>query len=116
VCRKSASRPWHCGRDRVISRCHCQAKVQKKQTTYIEKGNKLFVYSPKTLFGRAALSAIFVGYAQLFTTLGPAGSQHTAAIGGLHSVAEAMFIFSLPVVGLKCSFHDDVYLYCFTFH
>lgn len=47
----------------------------------------------------------FVGHGELFAAFGAAGCQDAAAIGRLHTLAEAVLVVALAVVGLECSFH-----------
>lgn len=51
------------------------------------------------------LAVNLVGHGKLFTAFGATGCQHAATVGRSHAMAETMFVVSLAVVGLKCSFH-----------
>lgn len=64
--------------------------------------------------GGLFLSVYLVGNCQFLAAFSTAGSQHSAAVLCLHAVAEPMFVISLSVVGLKCSFHFLmlVFLFC----
>jgi hypothetical protein len=52
------------------------------------------------------LQCFFVRNGQFFSAFSSAGSQHSAAIGARHSVAESVLIFSLSFGRLKGTFHD----------
>ena len=47
----------------------------------------------------------FVRYGQFLATFCAASCQYTTSIGRLHALTETMFVVSLAVVGLECSFH-----------
>lgn len=47
----------------------------------------------------------FVCNRQFLATFCATGSQYATAVSRSHTLAETMFVVSLSVVGLKCSFH-----------
>ena len=71
----------------------------KNSLGYPEAIQKLIISSQLFQLG-------LVGNGQFMTTLCPAGSQHFAAIGGLHPPAETMDRFAAPSVRLKCTLHE----------
>ena len=54
---------------------------------------------------------VLVRYGQFLATFGATGSQYTTAIGGSHSLTETVFVSSLSVGGLECSFHCCIFFY-----
>ena len=60
------------------------------------------------------LAVYFVGYGQFRTAFGTTGGQHATAIGGQHALTETMFVVSLSVVRLECSFHCDMLFYLYS--
>ena len=59
---------------------------------------------------RLVLAVYFVRHCELFAALCTTSSEYATAIGGLHAFAETVFVVSLAIVGLECSFHDYVFL------
>lgn len=47
-----------------------------------------------------------VGYGKFLATFGATGGQDATAIGGLHTLTEAVLVITLAIVGLECSFHS----------
>lgn len=62
---------------------------------------------------RLSLFAVLIRNGQFFTTMSTARSQDAATIWSGHSLAEAVFVFSLTIRRLKRSFH---YLLRFNFN
>ena len=44
---------------------------------------------------------------ELSSTLGASSLKNFSAVSGSHSFSEAMFLFSLSLLGLVCSLHDS---------
>jgi hypothetical protein len=53
---------------------------------------------------------ILVADGQLLATLGTTGGQHTTAVGGSHSLTEAMLVVATAIVGLERSFHNLMFV------
>lgn len=56
------------------------------------------------------LEPLFVGDGKLLPAAPPAFGQHRPALGGLHALAEAVRVLSLPPGGLIGPFHTTVVL------
>ena len=54
---------------------------------------------------KLVLAVYFIGNGQLLAALGTTSGQYAATISRLHALTETMFVVSLAVVGLECSFH-----------
>ena len=50
---------------------------------------------------------------QLLATLCATCSQYSATISGSHSLTETVFVLSLSVRGLECSFHFSIFALCY---
>ena len=59
-----------------------------------------------------ALAVYFVRNGQLLAALGTTSGQYAATISRLHALTETMFVVSLAVVGLECSFHCVYAVFC----
>ena len=59
-----------------------------------------------------ALAVYFVGNGQFLAALGTTSGQYAATISRLHALTETMFVVSLAVVGLECSFHCVYAVFC----
>ena len=59
---------------------------------------------------RELLAVTLVGNGELLTTLRTTGSQHAAAISGGHTFTETVLVLSSAIVGLKCTFHNAIFL------
>ena len=58
-------------------------------------------------------TVMLVGNGELFATACTARSQYATTILGCHSLTEAVFVNPSTVVGLKCSFHCFILIYCY---
>lgn len=56
----------------------------------------------------------FVCNCQFCTTFRTTGGQYAATIGGSHSFTESVFVFSLSLRRLECSFHRCIFLLFFS--
>lgn len=79
---------------------------RRKQKRYIPPG--MYPFSHLQEEPLANLGASLVRYGQLLATFGTSCCQHLAAVGGRHSLAESVFVDSLPLVRLKSSFHCHI--------
>lgn len=52
--------------------------------------------------------ALLVGNAQTLSAFGSTRCKYTPSVGSAHTLSEPMFIFSLALRRLKCSFHDAI--------
>ena len=57
------------------------------------------------------LSVVLVRHCQLSTTFSTTSSQYATAVLCSHSLTETVFVLSLSVRGLECSFHLLIFLY-----
>jgi hypothetical protein len=62
------------------------------------------------------LAIVLIRYCQFLTTLGTTASQYSATVSGSHSFTESVFVFSLSVRGLECSFHFYILFYVIIIH
>lgn len=53
---------------------------------------------------------VFVGYSESGPAFGTTRGKYFSSVLGGHPCAESVFIFSLSVRGLKCTFHTIFYL------
>ena len=58
------------------------------------------------------LCLIFVGYGQSCPSFSPTRGKYLSSVFRSHSGAESVFVFSLSVRGLKCSFHTIILFHC----
>ena len=56
---------------------------------------------------------VFVRNSQFLTSFSTTCSQYSATVSGSHSFAESVFVSSLSVRGLECSFHFRIYYLCY---
>ena len=61
---------------------------------------------------KLVLAVYFVRNSQLLAALGTTSGQYAATISRLHALTETMFVVSLAVVGLECSFHCVYAVFC----
>ena len=54
---------------------------------------------------------VFVRYSQLLASFCATRCQYSATVCGCHSFTEPVFVSSLSVRGLECSFHLSIYYY-----
>jgi hypothetical protein len=47
----------------------------------------------------------FVCYGQFLTTMSATGSQYATTVGGSHSLKETVFVATLALRRLECTFH-----------
>ena len=55
--------------------------------------------------------ATFVSYGQFLTTFSAACSQYAATVCGRHSLQEAVFVTTLALGRLECTFHCLISIY-----
>ena len=53
----------------------------------------------------------FVCYGQFLTTMSTTGSQNATTVGGSHSLKETVFVATLALRRLECTFHFRVGFY-----
>ncbi len=69
-----------------------------------------FIVSDELLLGS---TIEFVRYSQFLATLSTTASQYATTVCSCHSFTETVFVFSLSVRGLECSFHCYILILCY---
>ncbi len=67
------------------------------------------------LLALGLFAVVLVGYGQFLAAMSAAGCQYAATILCSHSLTEAVFVHSSPVMRLKCSFHCLIVVLLFVF-
>lgn len=84
--------------------CICLQKTKSKNN------NKLFLLSISI-----ENQSILVGNRQFCTSFSATAGKHFSSVFSCHAAAESVFVFSLRVRGLKCSFHRCYMFFIFFF-
>ena len=85
------------------------AKIQKKEDQRL-----LFPTIIPFPFGLFS-SQTFIRHGEFLSALCSASGQHSAAVGGGHSLSEPVFMSASRVRGLVCSFHIIIVFFVLTF-
>ena len=81
----------------------------QKKREHIRTGCTLFFIFSLQGNGLGLHSVVFVRNSQFLATFSTTCCQYSAAIGCSHSLTETVFVSSLSVGGLKCSFHYCIF-------
>ena len=81
----------------------------QKKREHIHTGCTLFFIFSLQGNGLGLHSVVFVRNSQFLATFSTTCCQYSAAIGCSHSLTETVFVSSLSVGGLKCSFHYCIF-------
>src|SRR5690554_6331837 len=85
------------------------SQVDKAHIRYIIHPTNLPTYV--TVGYTLCLMPPLVRYAQALPAFSSTGCQYTSAVSCTHTLSKPVFIFSLPLRRLKCSFHDAFLYY-----
>ena len=99
---------WLVSRTSVPQKARRRTQGQKKRE-HIRTGCTLFFIFSLQGNGLGLHSVVFVRNSQFLATFSTTCCQYSAAIGCSHSLTETVFVSSLSVGGLKCSFHYCIF-------